>query len=321
MILALYGAGSMGREFKYMADATGEWDGVVFIDDNAVDDQLLGCPVYRLQAFLGHYRPEEVRFVVSMGEPKFRREGFERLKKAGYRGGVLIDPSAQVSPDAVIGEGVAVCPDAIVGSLVEVNPNVYISVRAAVGHDSVVGAHSRIGAGAFIGGHVRIGEGAFIGSGALLRDRIKFGDQSIAGLGAAVFSDVPPRVTVIGNPARISNENGEGYLYSSSAAQSAPAPQRAPEEPEPEADFGPEQIIVKYFEVFSGCFEGIDFNPAAFHYQDTGWDSAAQMILISRLEEAFGLHFGGREILRMTSFQAGLKMIQKKLAEAGRREP
>ena len=34
MILALYGAGAMGREFKYMADASGNWEEIVFIDDN-----------------------------------------------------------------------------------------------------------------------------------------------------------------------------------------------------------------------------------------------------------------------------------------------
>ena len=146
--------------------------------------------------------------------------------------------------------------------------------------------------------------------------------QSIAGLGSAVFSDVPPRVTVIGNPARISNENGEGFLYSSSAAQSASplTPESAPEKPEEEAGYGPEGVILKYFEAFSNCFEGIDFDPVTFRYRDGGWDSAAQMVLISRLEEAFGLHFSGREILKMTSFQAGLKMVQKKLDRAGGKE-
>ena len=42
MILALYGAGAMGREFKYMADAGNEWSGVVFIDDHALSEELMG---------------------------------------------------------------------------------------------------------------------------------------------------------------------------------------------------------------------------------------------------------------------------------------
>ena len=35
MILALYGAGAMGREFRQIADESGKWSGVVFIDDHA----------------------------------------------------------------------------------------------------------------------------------------------------------------------------------------------------------------------------------------------------------------------------------------------
>lgn len=47
MILALYGAGAMGREFKQIADACDEWTQVVFIDDHAAVDTLAGRPVYR----------------------------------------------------------------------------------------------------------------------------------------------------------------------------------------------------------------------------------------------------------------------------------
>ena len=45
MILAFYGAGAMGREFKYVADKTGEWPEMVFIDDHAAAESLLGCPI------------------------------------------------------------------------------------------------------------------------------------------------------------------------------------------------------------------------------------------------------------------------------------
>ena len=45
MVLALYGAGAMGREFKYVADETGQWPEAVFIDDHASVESLLDCPV------------------------------------------------------------------------------------------------------------------------------------------------------------------------------------------------------------------------------------------------------------------------------------
>ena len=35
MVLALYGAGAVGRECKFLADECGSWEKIVFIDDLA----------------------------------------------------------------------------------------------------------------------------------------------------------------------------------------------------------------------------------------------------------------------------------------------
>ena len=51
MILALYGAGAMGREFRQIAEESGQWSGVVYIDDHAKAEELGGCQVYRFQVF------------------------------------------------------------------------------------------------------------------------------------------------------------------------------------------------------------------------------------------------------------------------------
>ena len=70
MILALYGAGAMGREFKRIADDSGVWSGVVFIDDHTQTKTLARCPVCHFQMFRVKYAPEEPRFIVAIGGPK-----------------------------------------------------------------------------------------------------------------------------------------------------------------------------------------------------------------------------------------------------------
>ncbi|MCR4657714.1 MAG: hypothetical protein K5770_16025 [Lachnospiraceae bacterium] len=87
MILALYGAGAMGREEKFIADQDGSYSEVVFIDDVRTEE-LSGCPVYSFRDFKSRFSPEEVRFVIAMGEPRFRRENFDKMKQAGYTGAV-----------------------------------------------------------------------------------------------------------------------------------------------------------------------------------------------------------------------------------------
>lgn len=315
MILALYGAGAMGREFKYVADETGQWPEAVFIDDHASVESLLGCPVVSFQTFRKRYRPENTRFVITIGEPKFRREAFDRMVEAGYQGARLIHPAAYISPDAEVGEGAVVGPGVFVGSLARVGKNFYAAKGAAVGHDAVIGDHTRVGVNAFVGGHAVIGENVFIGSGAMLKDRIRVGDFSVAAIGSAVFTDVEANVTVMGNPARITNQGAQGLLYAPSRAM-AEAAQAAAEATETAEDLSPERIAERYWEVFSDCFEGLDFNPVSFRFHDDGWDSITQMSLVCRLEEAFGISFKGRETMKITSYRAGLELVRKKLKEA-----
>lgn len=304
MKLALYGAGAMGREFRQIADESGEWAEIVFIDDHAEAEELSGCPVCRFQPFRARFSPTETRFVIAMGEPKFRAEAFERMKRAGYTGAVLVHGSASVSPDAELGEGTVVCQSVFVGSQAKIGRNCYLSRNASVGHDAIVGDHTRLGVNAFVGGHTVIGENCFIGAGAMLRDRIRIGAKSVAAMGAAVFEDVPDCVTVIGNPARIAGDGTRSAVY---------APSKTLEKTQEKT--APQSVAERYWEVFSGCFESVDFNPVTFRYHDGGWDSLTHMALIGRLEEAFQISFKGREVMRLKSYADGLRMVKSKLGQ------
>ena len=310
MILALYGAGAMGREFKYIADETGAWSQIVFIDDHAQSGQMLGCQVCGFHTFRKQYPPEAAQFAITIGEPKFRREAFERMIEAGYHGARVVHPSATISPDADVGEGAVIAHGAFIGSQAKVGNNFYGAKGASIGHDAVIGDHTRVGVGAFIGGHTVIGKNAFIGSGAMLKDRIKVGDFSVVAIGSAVFSDVEPNTTVMGNPARITNEGVQGLLY-------APSRQIA-QDSEPAETFTPDHIAKLYWEAFSNSFSGVDFNPVSFRFHDSGWDSIAQMSLICALEETFHISFKGRETMKINSYRSGLELVRKKLESEGR---
>jgi acetyltransferase-like isoleucine patch superfamily enzyme len=48
-----------------------------------------------------------------------------------------------------------------------------------------------------------IRRGARVGAGAVLCPAVEIGEEAFVGAGAVVVRDVPPRVLVVGNPARI----------------------------------------------------------------------------------------------------------------------
>ena len=211
MILALYGAGARGREVKFIADLDGSFNEVIFVDDFRTEN-LMGCKVYSFHDFKKKFSPDEVRFMITMGEPRFHKEGYEKFKQAGYTGAILKHPSADISPDAEIGEASVIFQNVCVGSLVKIGVNFSAAPNCTIGHDAVIGNSTRIGANSFVGGHVVIGDDVFIGSGTMLKDRIHVGNDSVASMGAIVFEDVPEKVTVMGNPARVVSEDRSSFL-------------------------------------------------------------------------------------------------------------
>jgi serine O-acetyltransferase len=84
------------------------------------------------------------------------------------------------------------------------------------GETAVIGDNCSILQGVTLGGtgkadedrHPKIGNGVLIGAGAKVLGNIKIGDCARIGAGSVVVRDVPPRVTVVGVPARIVGEAG-----------------------------------------------------------------------------------------------------------------
>ena len=84
------------------------------------------------------------------------------------------------------------------------------------GETAVIGNNVSILQGVTLGGtgkadedrHPKIGDGVLIGAGAIILGNIRIGECARVGAGSVVVKDVPPRVTVVGVPARIVGEAG-----------------------------------------------------------------------------------------------------------------
>jgi UDP-N-acetylglucosamine acyltransferase len=79
-----------------------------------------------------------------------------------------------------------------------------------VAHDCVIGDHVIMANGASLGGHVQIGDHAILGGFTMVHQFGRIGAHSFCGMGSAVNMDLPPYVTVSGQPAKPHGINSEG---------------------------------------------------------------------------------------------------------------
>jgi acetyltransferase-like isoleucine patch superfamily enzyme len=163
----------------------------------------------------------------------------EELPPAELGAGTIVSTGAIVFAGSRIGERVIVGDQACVRERVEIGDDVVVGRGSLVENDTTIGRLTKIQAMAYITAYSTLEEevfiapcvqttndnfmgrtekrhelrkgptirrGARVGGGAVLCPGIEIGEEAYVGAGAVVVDDVPPRMVVVGNPARVLRE-------------------------------------------------------------------------------------------------------------------
>jgi len=118
----------------------------------------------------------------------------------------------ELGDDVVIGRGVLVENDTTVGALTKVQAMAYITAYSTVEEQVFIAPCVQTTNDNFMGRTEKrhelrkgptIRRGARVGGGAVLCPGVEIGEEAYVGAGSVVVKDVPPRVVVVGNPARV----------------------------------------------------------------------------------------------------------------------
>ncbi|XP_027174583.1 serine acetyltransferase 5-like isoform X2 [Coffea eugenioides] len=103
--------------------------------------------------------------------------------------------AVDIHPAAEIGKGI----------LFDHATGVVVGETAVIGNNVSILHHVTLGGTGKAGGdrHPKIGDGVLIGAGATILGNVKIGKGAKIGAGSVVLIDVPPKTTVVGNPARL----------------------------------------------------------------------------------------------------------------------
>ena len=113
---------------------------------------------------------------------------------------VVIGRGALVENDTTIGALTRIQADAYITAYSTLEDKVFIAPRVITTNDNFMGRTEKRHA---LRKGPTIRRGARVGAGAVLCPSVEIGEEAFVGAGSVVVKDVPPRVVVVGSPARI----------------------------------------------------------------------------------------------------------------------
>lgn len=119
-------------------------------------------------------------------------------KSIGFEFPVIIDPSAMVANDAVIGEGTFVGKGAVINAESRIGDFCIVNTSAIVEHENIIGDYSHVAVGVILCGNVSVGHHSLIGAGTTVIQGKKIGDNCIIGANSTVLANVEDNVKCYG---------------------------------------------------------------------------------------------------------------------------
>lgn len=206
----VFGASGFGREVMPMArqclNAERAQADLVFIDDDPQLDVVNGHAVLGFEEFKKQAQGHGyVSLAIADGQTREKLAGL--CSQAGMQAWDLRAANVSIFDDVHIGAGAILCSFVCITSNVRIGKQFHANIYSYIAHDCVIGDFVTFAPRVSCNGNVVIEDHAYIGTGAVLRQGkpgkpLRIGRGAVVGMGAVVTKDVPPGVTVVGNPAR-----------------------------------------------------------------------------------------------------------------------
>lgn len=207
---AIYGASGCGRGIlplaRCMLESAGTGTKLVFVDDAPPAATVNGHCVLTYGAFVAASASRKwVNIAIS--NPQVRRRLVEQCLSHGILPFTVKASNVVIMDDVTIGEGAALSPFVTLTSNIRIGRYFHANLYSYVEHDCVIGDFVTFAPGVQCNGNVTIEDDVYIGAGAILKQGrlgapLTIGRGAVVGMGAVVTKSVPPRSTVVGNPAK-----------------------------------------------------------------------------------------------------------------------
>ena len=129
-------------------------------------------------------------YICAIGNNKIRKNLMGALNQAGLTPISVIDPSAVVADDVLVGSGSFINVHAVVSTGCSIGSGSIVNINASVGHDVALGDFAQVCPGVSVSGGCVIGEGALLGSNSCILPCKEMGAWSVLGAGGLLLTDL-----------------------------------------------------------------------------------------------------------------------------------
>jgi len=211
-VYGVFGAGGYGREVMPLARKQLQKneipiESLFFVVDSPEACYVNGIRVISLTEFL-EIDAEKKYLTCAIADSKTRAALKNRIQTSEILDWSVVAENCVVMDEVMIGLGSILSPFVTITSNVTIGSSFHANLYSYVGHDCVIGDFVTFAPGVKCNGNVVIEDHVYVGAGAVIRPGragrpLKIGEAAIIGMGSVVTKDVPPGVTVFGNPAKI----------------------------------------------------------------------------------------------------------------------
>lgn len=199
--IIIVGARGMGRQLLGYLHADGF--AVKGFLDSGISQENWSYPIPILGSPEDWKPAENDRFLVALGEAKWRKYYVDLLTSRGAKFATFISNKAFIGPNVTIGEGAIIAPTAVITADVTLGKHAILNIHTSISHDCVIGDYVTLSPGSRIPGRCALGEDVFLGVNASLIPDIRLARGTQVGAGAVVTKSIAAEgKTLVGVPAR-----------------------------------------------------------------------------------------------------------------------
>ncbi len=197
--LMILGAGGHGRVVAEIAQLSGKYTDIAFLDDKAPEASFPYPYMGKCEELTDYLTDYD--FFIAIGNAAIRRRLQTEVEEAGGRIIMLIHPAAIISKDVTIGKGTVIMAGAIVNTGAKIGDGVILNTASSVDHDCIVEDFCHVSVGAHLCGTVHLGTGTWIAAGATVINNVTICSDCLIGAGSTVTHDLLNAGIYKGTPA------------------------------------------------------------------------------------------------------------------------